>query len=482
MNKEQLNSAIDKLSPSVEQKEKMLSEIMRAKKLVPVVHSVPFKKYITAAVTVLIVGACVALTVDMLKDDIDSRMELADSVFKTKTDENAADRLALTGKETESITMPSVSREENNESYADDNETIAESLKDGPDAESKADGDKTMALTESNKKDIKSDGNETNRSEAGSVSGVSGANQDNSVSQKNKASRDPERQDDAGKNKGIEENGSSPETGMQMSKDALTNKNSADSSPQQDNKNESNEVNMIPKPQKPANKPDEKKEIPTIAPDAENSKNEKNDVLAVAPKPLPKEENINPNEESVHEFDDVDKVVPSDGKPVGIGSSGGGSGSSAGSSATSRPGSGADSTLGITSNNGNSSGGGSSGGGGGGSSASSKREMSYNDIRNHDAYSSVFPTYSANGFEFSGAVQKSGKLVASYQNSSGESIVVTVAPYATEKVISPNEITAQSGVGVRFSLNCDEYYVSYSSDSQNADELYKMATSSPYYK
>lgn len=121
-------------------------------------------------------------------------------------------------------------------------------------------------------------------------------------------------------------------------------------------------------------------------------------------------------------------------------------------------------------------------GGGGGGAVSAVRNISYGEILTHSIYARLFPTYIPEGFRFSNGSQSASAVEGRFVGEDGKSVVVTITKYAVGNVVSVDDVPELKGESISFSLVCGEYYVSYRSNADNAEELYKMVVSAPGLK
>ena len=138
---------------------------------------------------------------------------------------------------------------------------------------------------------------------------------------------------------------------------------------------------------------------------------------------------------------------------------------------------------------------GAGGGGGGGASAgggapANNKNISLNYIKNHSVYSVLFPTYFPGNFVFESAEQSldnAGEFVACFTSVDGGYIDMTFEKKYENSyginVITPEQLkNMNSEVYVDFTLDCGDYWVSYFTKNVSAEELYKIVTSSAYYR
>jgi len=363
MNSEQLNSVFGKMSPSVEQKEKMFAEIMKAKSGGAVAKEkniVPFRKYALGAVAVLAVSTAAILSYNSLPEDNGKKIDGSDT-NSSKVATNYTETTKHNGETPDYI------------------ESVS------PDAEE-------IFMTE----------------DSAEPAGMNGDAEEyaNAETEFNELSEEEPQ-------------------------DFTHEENKKDFSSQQ--------PQQMTEEEKDANQDDvqmdfAKKENTESIKEIESSDNEvnRNDgVVAVAPESVP----IEPDYDST---------------PDSTKGSGGGYG-------------------------------GGSGGGYGGGSASAGTYLSFEQVMNHGVYSEIVPNRPAVGYSFGYATEASGKLQILYTDISGNRINVTVSKNALANVIGINEIVSQKGKYVSFSLKCGDYYVTYSSNDFNGDEIYKMAASAQYY-
>lgn len=137
--------------------------------------------------------------------------------------------------------------------------------------------------------------------------------------------------------------------------------------------------------------------------------------------------------------------------------------------------------------------GGAGGGGGGGSAgggAFSNKNIGLDYIKSHSVYSALFPTYIPEKFVLESAMQSSynvSDFSAYFTSADGGFINMNFekkyeGSYAMN-VITPEQLKNMNSEDyVDFTLDCGDYWVSYFAKNISMEELYKMVTSSAYYK
>ena len=138
---------------------------------------------------------------------------------------------------------------------------------------------------------------------------------------------------------------------------------------------------------------------------------------------------------------------------------------------------------------------GAGGGGGGGASAgggapANNKNISLSYIKNHSVYSVLFPTYFPGKFVFESAEESlynAGDFNVCFTSVDGGFIDMTFEK-KYENSYGINVITIEqlknmnSEAYMDFTLDCGDYWVSYFTKNVSAEELYKIVTSSAYYR
>lgn len=110
--------------------------------------------------------------------------------------------------------------------------------------------------------------------------------------------------------------------------------------------------------------------------------------------------------------------------------------------------------------------------------------LTYEQTINHSEYSKYIPVYIPEGYEFVLAEEYEDSMQMFYEKTNGDKLYVTIcSEYGGTDIAETEDI---KNIGYKECINvtvkCDEYYVRYNIDNTTGEDVYKMITSSAYYK
>ena len=133
-----------------------------------------------------------------------------------------------------------------------------------------------------------------------------------------------------------------------------------------------------------------------------------------------------------------------------------------------------------------SAGGGSASGGGGGGSVSARKYITFSQIKGNDIYSSLIPEKLVGGFTFTNAFESNERMEAHFATSDGRYMSVSIVKndrYVYQQIVTIDQLRNMPAEEyMEFAVKCGNYYVVYYVETDNAQEVYEMVTSSAYFK
>ncbi len=431
MNMEELNSCFDSITPTKEQKSKMLDAVMKAK--VKPVKAVKLNKYkyLSAVAAVLVIGVFAIAYSNMgsVEDDLylpEVAVEDSNTKGETSNDEN------------EAISVD-VNYEQNDEKYSDDN---------------KSTGGKKSALTEAVKINYP-------ELEENVKTGV------NTLPKTKNAKKS---------NEGVQ-----PKNGAASQSIDNTNKNQSVNNVVTDEKKSETDLNNVAVPQttpKTVPEPETTPKVADVSPKTVPEPETTPKVADVSPKKVPEPEttpevsDVSPKTVSepvtVSEPSVVSETIP-DANPE-----------------TTEVTDETNEDIGVSR---------ASGGGGGsacGGFALYTIDTDLDYINNHDVFSALFPSCPADGFELEYArrslPEKANSVTADFVSEDGRRISVFIKKkdefrFYTSAVTLEQVKTMIFDSYSEFMVDCGDYYVEYFvyGEFENSEEIYKMVKSSAYF-